>query len=456
MVTITVANMINIDGLSQKKAAGQGRGAIKNSLTIVNPAYLENLRRGRFNRNVPRELTFYEEEAGTLIAPRGAYKDIVDILNMSGIRYGVHDHTLAFHPVPITFTGRLTLTQTRALDTIMKHDTGVLSALPGAGKTIVALALIAKRMQPTLVIIPRSELMARWVDRIENFLGIPRHKIGLVGNGETVIGDTITIGTARAVQGSVENLRGFFGHIVIDECHRAPAVTFHGTVNHFRAKYITGLSETPSRGDGLDRIVSLFVGDVRHSIGSSPIASRPRVPFAVASIDTDFLAPGNMTEMNEALLSLLCEDPVRNSLITQHVVREVRAGNRCLVLSDSNEHCHTLNALLLSRGVKSRFLPPAASVFERRSVLDQMDNDRLDAVCMTMQILSEGLNCRSISAVYLATPPITHSVGRVLRAGIWRNDTRLYDLADTKVAVLRTLFYDRNNVYRKWQETGKI
>ena len=60
------------------------------------------------------------------------------------------------------------------------------------------------------------------------------------------------------------------------------------------------------------------------------------------------------------------------------------------------------------------------------------------------------------STLALATPPITHSVGRVLRAWIWRNDTRLYDLADTKVAVLRTLFYDRNNVYRKWQETGKI
>lgn len=456
MVTVTVANMIHVDGLPRMPACEQERAAIKRSLTIDNPAHRTNLRLGHFKRDVPRELIFYEEESGSIAAPRGAYKEIIDILDMTGIRYTVLDHTLAFHSVPVTFTGRLTKVQAQALDAITQHDTGVLAALPGTGKMVVGLALIANRQQPTLVIIPRVETMARWVDRIESFLGIERGQIGFVDNGRTVIGDVITIGTVQAVQNSVEKLKELFGHVMVDECHRAPASAFQGIVACFRAKYITGLSETPSRSDGLDRMVDLFVGAVRHSINSSPIASKPKVPFTVTRIDTEFFMPEHMSEMNEVLISLLAESPARNNLITQHVVKEVIAGNRCLILTDSNEHCHTLNALLRSRGIKSRLLTATTDIFERRSVLDQMNNDRLDAVCATMQFLTEGLNCGSISVVYLATPCVAHGVDHVMRAGTWKNGTRLYDLVDSKVSILRALFYERSDVYRKWQETGEI
>ncbi|HLF13918.1 MAG TPA: DEAD/DEAH box helicase family protein, partial [Bacteroidota bacterium] len=60
------------------------------------------------------------------------------------------------------------------VDAALAHDQGVIVAPAGSGKTIVGLELIARRHLPALILVHRKQIFDQWVERIQEFLGIPK------------------------------------------------------------------------------------------------------------------------------------------------------------------------------------------------------------------------------------------------------------------------------------------
>ena len=58
----------------------------------------------------------------------------------------------------------------------MQYDMGIMKAVPGFGKTVMALYMIAQRTVSTLVIVPNKEIQNQWEQRIHEFLTIPPGK----------------------------------------------------------------------------------------------------------------------------------------------------------------------------------------------------------------------------------------------------------------------------------------
>ena len=58
----------------------------------------------------------------------------------------------------------------------MQYDMGIMKAVPGFGKTVMALYMIAQRTVSTLVIVPNKEIQKQWEQRIHEFLTIPPGK----------------------------------------------------------------------------------------------------------------------------------------------------------------------------------------------------------------------------------------------------------------------------------------
>ncbi|MDY0222912.1 MAG: DEAD/DEAH box helicase family protein [Desulfobacterium sp.] len=156
---------------------------IKNSLTMDNPKfkYLEKM--GRYTGNITQKISFYDSTDQGLVVPRGFAARAYHICKEHGEEVDPIDNRLVFDPVPFTFNGKLKPFQAEAVEVIQRYESGVLSSTTGSGKTVMGLYIIAERKQPTLIIVHTKELLNQWIDRIEQFLGIPADEMGVIGAG---------------------------------------------------------------------------------------------------------------------------------------------------------------------------------------------------------------------------------------------------------------------------------
>jgi len=231
------------------------------TFTMVNPKWTENDRAGRWNGNTPRTLDLsLLRPDGSLAVPRGALGLVIWLIRSMGYSWKLIDHRRTLDEVAFEFNGSLRPYQQNAVDELLQRDFGLLHAPTGAGKTVVALAAIAVRRQPALIVVHTRELLDQWVQRAETFLGLSRDEIGIVGGGRLELGRPLTVATVQTLYKVAGDVVPTIGHLVVDECHRCPARTFTEAVTAFDCRCMLGLSATPWRRDGLTRLIGWYLG----------------------------------------------------------------------------------------------------------------------------------------------------------------------------------------------------
>lgn len=63
-----------------------------------------------------------------------------------------------------------------------------------------------------------------------------------------------------------------YGMVIVDECHHAASDTMVGILREVKAKYVYGVTATPMRGDGLEKITYRMIGLVRYTYGARDMA----------------------------------------------------------------------------------------------------------------------------------------------------------------------------------------
>lgn len=427
---------------------------IMGQLTFANPAHAEAERRGFFTGNLPMEIKGYRMDGeSTLVIPRGATRQVVEIIRAAGLAYRVEDRRRTLAPVDFTFKGELRDFQVEAVEAMASRDFGTLAAATGSGKTVMALALIAQRRQPALVVVHSKELLDQWVDRIGTFLGIPGRKVGVIGNDKQKIGHKITVGLVQSLYKVAPEIAPHVGHLVIDECHRAPSRTFTEAVTAFDCHYMLGLSATPWRRDGLSRLIYWHLGDKVHEVDKGALVEAGHVLAAdVVWRETSFRPTFDPSEQYSKMLSELTQDLTRNALIAADVAREARnGGGVCLVLTDRKAHCDTLAAFLQVWGIEAAVLTGDLGNGARQAVVEALNGGRVKVLCATGQLIGEGFDCRDLSTLFLATPikfngRLLQYLGRVLRPAPGKDRARVYDYLDP-VGVLQNAARARRREY---------
>jgi superfamily II DNA or RNA helicase len=108
--------------------------------------------------------------------------------------------------------------------------------------------------------------MEQWIARIGAFLGISSQEVGVVGDGKKRMGDKITVALVQSLYKCAPEIAPHVGHLIVDECHRAPSRTFTEAVTAFDSRFMLGLSATPWRRDGLSRLIFWHLGDKVHEV----------------------------------------------------------------------------------------------------------------------------------------------------------------------------------------------
>jgi superfamily II DNA or RNA helicase len=172
-------------------------------------------------------------------------------------------------PAPPKIADQLYSWQTRAVSKwASHHHRGIVEAVTGSGKTMVALAAweqLREHVRPlnTLIVVPTVELMRQWHDRFQR--AFPERPMGLIGDGcrDDFSKAPICISVINC---AVRHLDDLFAHLgrcpartflIADECHRYIDPVVFQRIRHFPFNYTLGLSATidPFQVQGLGQII---------------------------------------------------------------------------------------------------------------------------------------------------------------------------------------------------------
>lgn len=412
---------------------------------------------GRWNRSTPKTLRFYDRVREGLWIPRGYMRQLIHMCRRHQAEYVIDDCRRSLPPVVIPFRGNLKPFQKKAVEIMIAKDFGTLNAPTGCGKTVMGLNMIARRRQPTLIIVHTKDLAFQWIEQIKAFTGLREQDIGLIGSGKKSLGEKITVALVQSLYRYAEDIFDRIGHLIVDECHRTPSRTFTEAVTEFDCKYMLGLSATPWRRDKLSKLIFWHLGDVHYTVDTSYLTQKGYILKADIVIrETDFEPYHDPVRDYSKMLLELTRDDDRNRLIAMDVASEIeRRRGVCLVLSDRKKHCETLQTLLrYKHEIVADLLTGDMPNDHRKRVLERLRHGKCRALIATGQLIGEGFDCPNLATLFLATPVrfsgrVIQYLGRVLRPSHEKQGARVFDYVDVKVGPLRSAAKARRKVYNK-------
>jgi hypothetical protein len=302
--------------------------------TLANPVFFEKQRLRFGTYNIPRFIYCGEIHPDRIILPRGVTEAATGLFKKAGGQLLIEDQRPPNHDQVFTFNGILKPSQQDAVDAVIAHENGILCAPPGAGKTVMGCAVIAKRNVSTLILVHRKPLLEQWRSRLVEFLGLRKDEIGVLGKTQTQPSTAVVLGMVQTLAKSISpaTLLVSFTQVIIDECHHVPATSFEAVMKACPARFILGLTATPIRKDGLQKILFLQCGPIRHRMDAdiNPEISRKLI---VRDIHLNIDPEKSRMPIRE-VWDLLVNHDGRNTQISSDIHTELIEKRCCAVLSD--------------------------------------------------------------------------------------------------------------------------
>ncbi len=162
---------------------------------------------------------------------------------------------------------------------------GVIVLPTGAGKTYVAMAMIAEEQVKTLVVVPTLTLVEQWRNKIKEVFNIDA---GILTGEKKEIRD-LTVSTYDSALNHYKLIRKQFGFMIFDEVHHLPATSYRKIAELSIAPMRLGLSATPERSDMLHEDLDELVGKVVYRIEPEDLKGKYLANFVLRRIIVDLL-----------------------------------------------------------------------------------------------------------------------------------------------------------------------
>ena len=473
---ITLSNGIYVDN-TNLKASMQNK--IRRMAAISNPIFYKNQAIGTSNYDTPRWIYLGKDHlSGYIQIPRGLQDELLERVRQADIDYEIEDERQQGRNINVDFKGELRPEQDKALKELTRYENGILHAATAFGKTVVSSAIIAQKKVNTLIILESSALIEQWKDALEKFLNIDEElpayetKAGRVRKRKSLIGtlqgahDSMTgiidIAMAGSLckKGEYHKLLKEYGLVLVDECHHSASETIANVLKELKANYVYGVTATPKRGDGLEKINYMLIGPIRYSYTAKEKAKEQGIkhlvyPRFTRTVPSRGVIIGKM-HPNEAY-EIIHNNDVRDEQIIEDVKNCVSAGRTPVVLSRYKDHSEKLYERLKSYADYVFLMTGNNSKKEHRKILEQMrqvNNDESMILVATASLVGEGFDFPRLDTLFMATPVSFRGVveqyaGRLNRDYAGKENVIIYDYVDNHIPMFDNMYVKRLKAYKQ-------
>ncbi|MDO4539306.1 MAG: DEAD/DEAH box helicase family protein, partial [Coriobacteriales bacterium] len=463
-VTVTLSNGVRID-------CGELPAQVINRLSRLaafrNPEFGRKLRMHLSVRDTPRFIDRSRFENDELVLPRACVNEALSVVRAAGAMPLVVDARSVGRRIHARFTGVLRASQVPCREKLVEHELGVLVAPMGFGKTVVAASIIATHQVSTLIIVPNTTLLDQWRKSLSTYLDIDDEPpvlytptgrkrkqqpgvVGIMGGGKKLRSGIVDIALPGSLMEKgevagdtvVSSFVGEYGMVIVDEAHHMAAQKFLEVFGAVRARYVYAMTATPKRSDGLDRILFLECGPLRHE---ATIAEQIDEQGMRHLLVTRFsMSKPNLEKRTNwhALMDYISEDEERNHLVATDAVRALRLGRTPLVLTRRVEHARVLAKLIegSASSLEARVMLLVGAdpdVIRRKNLEDLRLVPAQCPLCVvaTGNYVGEGFDLDRLDTLLLAGPvaddtPLTQWVGRLHRVRSGKQEVIVMDYID--------------------------
>jgi len=315
------------------------------------------------------------------------------------------------------------------------NDT-IINVITGVGKTILSLKIACYLGIPFLVVVPQDRLLRQWREKIVEFTDIKEDEIGHIQQNTCDFkGKKCAISMVQSLYKDKypEEMKSYFGLVIVDEVHQLAAESFSNVLKLFPAKYKLSLSATLERQDGLQNVYYYHLGQ---NIITSEEKTQPnpriftyqyngssgKLPFWLDKYDA--------IKVRSCILSNLAKNQERNELLAYFTDILIKKGLQTLVLSDRIDQLKEINNILHNKyGYPLVDLYISKTTEKNKNWLEKNSTH----ILATTKMLSVGIDVDTLRGLVFATPrsEVEQSIGRIRRINKELPDPVVIDTQDT-------------------------
>ncbi|MBW9158028.1 DUF3427 domain-containing protein [Clostridium tagluense] len=315
----------------------------------------------------------------------------------------------------------------QALDKIRENGTkkALLISATGTGKTYLS-AFDIRNFNPTraLFIVHREQIAKQSLDSFKNVFGDTKSMGILSGNSKDTDKDFIfsTVQTLSKDEVLLSFDKNEFDYIVIDEVHKAGAISYQKIADYFEPKFLLGMTATPERSDDFD-IFKMFDYNVAYEIRLQQALEEDLLcPFHYFGI-TDISIDGSVLDDTTDFKYLVDDQRVN------HIINKIDFYGYCgdrvkgLIFCSDKKEAKELSIKFNKRGLRTLALTGENTQLEREEAIERLEQDEpincLDYI-FTVDIFNEGIDIPSVNQVVMLRPTksaiiFVQQLGRGLR-----------------------------------------
>lgn len=298
-------------------------------------------------------------------------------------------------------------------------------AATGTGKTFMA-AFDVQQVKPKkmLFLVHREMILEKAMESFAKVVNVPKNKMGIFSGNQKSYDADYLFATIQTMNREFYSYQpDEFDYIVVDEAHHATSSSYKKVLDHFKPKFLLGMTATPERSDD-GNVFDLFDNNLAIDIRlRQALEENLLVPFHYYGItdetgvdlSEDKLTPDQIAEkLNVASRVDFIIDKMD---FYGHDGSKRKALGFCI----TKKHAEFMAAEFNKRGIPSTFLTGDHSEAERQRQIKLLESET-DAlnVIFTVDIFNEGVDIPSVNTVLMLRPTesaivFTQQLGRGLR-----------------------------------------